>query len=395
MSPPIIPQLKIIAVTGTNGKTSITHFIARALKSAGLKTAVIGTLGNGLIDHLQPATLTTPGNPEFKKLLADFTSQKIDIVAVEASSHGLDQGRLSGAEIFLGIFTNLTRDHLDYHKTLKNYEDAKLKLFTEFKPKYSIINTDDKTGLKFAEKLKSSHLYCTSTKLKKNPLNLPMIYATNITPHSNGTTAEIFTPWGSGILETSLFGQFNISNLLAVITTLGIMEYKLPDILNYISQLKTVSGRMQVFNSHQDKPTVIIDYAHTPDALENTLKTLREHCAGKLWCVFGCGGDRDKGKRPLMGSVAEKLADYVILTDDNPRTEQPLEIIAEIKSGIKNIKNIITEHDRRRAISHAIQSAKSNDIVLIAGKGHETYQEIGHTRFPFSDELEVKLLLLD
>jgi len=393
MYPPIIHPLKIIGVTGTNGKTSITHFIAHALKLAGLKTGVIGTLGNGLIDHLQPSALTTPGSPEFKRLIADFISQKTDIIAVEASSHGLDQNRLKDTEFFAGIFTNLTRDHLDYHKTLKNYESAKLKLFTDFKPNYNIINIDDKTGLKFAKKLKSTQLYCTSTELKKCPIGSPFIYASKITPHHNGTTAEIHTPWGNGLLETSLLGKCNISNLLAVIALLGIMEFKLSDILHYISQLKNISGRMQVIQI-PNKSMVVIDYAHTPDALEKTLNTLREHCQGNIWCVFGCGGDRDKGKRPLMGHIAESLADFVILTDDNPRTENPLEIIADIKAGIENKKNIITEHDRRRAIQHAIQSAKPNDIVLIAGKGHETYQEINHERFPFSDELEVKKELL-
>ncbi|HEV2613361.1 MAG TPA: UDP-N-acetylmuramoyl-L-alanyl-D-glutamate--2,6-diaminopimelate ligase [Gammaproteobacteria bacterium] len=395
MSPPIIQQQpKIIGVTGTNGKTSITHFIARALKLHGLNTGVIGTLGNGLIDHLEPARLTTPSPDELKKIFADFLDKKTDVIALEASSHGLDQNRLKNTEFFAGIFTNLTRDHLDYHKTLKNYEQAKFKLFADFKPNYNIINVDDKTGLKFAKQLKSTPLYCTSTELKKCPIkNIPFIYASKITPHSLGTTAEIHTPWGDGILETSLFGKFNISNLLAVVTVLGLLNIKLSDTLNYIAQLKNISGRMQVIHA-PNKSMIVIDYAHTPDALEKTLKTLREHCHGNIWCVFGCGGDRDKGKRPLMGRIAEKLADFVILTDDNPRTENPLEIIAEIKTGIKNKETIITEHDRQRAIQHAIQSAQPNDIVLIAGKGHETYQEINHERFPFSDELEVKKEIL-
>jgi len=391
MYPPITHQPKIIGVTGTNGKTSITHFIAHALKLANLKTGVIGTVGNGLIDHLQPARLTTPSPNEYKKLIDFFTVEKTDVIAVEASSHGLVQGRLKSTDFFAGIFTNLTQDHLDYHKTMKEYEAAKLKLFTEFKPLYSIINIDDKTGLKFAKQIKSSSIYCTSTELNTNPLHLPLIYAANITPHETGTSADIYTPWGNGKLHTPLFGKFNISNLLSVITLLGIMEINFSDILNYVSQLKNITGRMQVIPL-PNQSRAVIDYAHTPDALEKTLKTLREHCQGNIWCVFGCGGDRDKTKRPKMGRIAETLADFVILTDDNPRTENPLDIIAEIKSGIKNKKSVVTEHDRRRAIKHAINCAKPNDVILIAGKGHETYQEIGHERFPFSDELEVKLL---
>ncbi|MDX2164782.1 MAG: UDP-N-acetylmuramoyl-L-alanyl-D-glutamate--2,6-diaminopimelate ligase [Gammaproteobacteria bacterium] len=392
MCPRITHPPKIIGVTGTNGKTSITHFIAHALKLAGLKTGVIGTIGNGLIDHLQPARLTTPSPDEYKKLIDFFNIEKTDAVAVEASSHGLVQGRLKGTDFFAGIFTNLTQDHLDYHKTMEAYEAAKLKLFTEFKPPYSIINIDDPTGLKFASTIKSSSVYCTSTELNKNPLKLPLIYAENIIPDETGTSADIYTPWGNGKFHTPLFGKFNISNLLAVITLLGIMEIEFENILNYVSQLKNIMGRMQVipFPNHS---RVVIDYAHTPDALEKTLKTLREHCQGNIWCVFGCGGDRDKTKRPQMGRIAEKLADFVILTDDNPRTENPLDIIAEIKAGIENKKSVVTEHDRRRAIKHAIDCAKPNDVILIAGKGHETYQEIGHERFPFSDELEVKLLL--
>lgn len=395
---PIIPPLKIIGITGTNGKTSISHFIAQTLKLAGLNTGIIGTLGNGLTDHLEPSKLTTPGPKEYQELLAYFNSQKTDVITLEASSHGLVQNRLKGTNFYIAIFTNLTRDHLDYHKTLENYEAAKLKLFTDYNPHFSIINIDDPTGFKFANLLKDKNIYCTSTELQKNPLNLPLIYATDITPHASGTTAHIHTPWGDGILNTHLFGKFNISNLLAVITTLGIFNIKLADSLNYISQLNSVSGRMQLFNTpekklQKNKPVIIIDYAHTPDALEKTLKTVREHCHGKIWCVFGCGGDRDKGKRPEMGKIAENLADFLVLTDDNPRTELSRNIIADIKSGIKNTKPIITEPNRRRAIEHAVSSAKPEDVVLIAGKGHETYQEIGHERLPFSDELEVKLLL--
>ncbi len=393
MYPPITHQPKIIGVTGTNGKTSITHFIALALKQAGLKTGVIGTVGNGLIDHLKTARLTTPSPDEYKKLMDFFSGEKTDVVAVEASSHGLVQNRLKGTDFYAGIFTNLTQDHLDYHKTMEDYAAAKLKLFTEFKPLYSIINIDDPTGLKFAQQINSSSIYCTSTEIQHNPLGLPLIYATDITPDETGTTANIHTPWGNGKLHTPLLGKFNISNLLAVISLLGIMDTNIEHILNYVAELKTVTGRMQVipFPNHA---RVVIDYAHTPDALEKTLKTLREHCQGNIWCVFGCGGDRDKNKRPQMGRIAERFADFVILTDDNPRTENPLEIIAEIKAGFENKKAVITEHDRRRAIKHAIDCAKPNDVILIAGKGHETYQEIGHERFPFSDEMEVKLLLV-
>ena len=395
--PTILPNLKphpfrVIAVTGTNGKTSTTHFIAQALKMAGFNSAVIGTLGNGLIGHLEPATHTTPDAIALEKIYENFTAQHVDFVSLEASSHGLVQNRLKNTDIFMGIFTNLTQDHLDYHKTWENYAAAKLKLFTDFNLKHAIINIDDPTGKLWAKTISAPTLTLSLNSRQAD------IYVSDIKIHSNYITGLVHTPWGNNqLLTTKLLGPFNLYNLLSVIAALGLLQIPLNNILDYISQLKPIPGRMEAFGGTAGKPLIIVDYSHTPDSLEKALQALQAHCpdTGKLWCVMGCGGDRDKLKRPIMGHIAETLADYVIITDDNPRTENSHTIIADIVAGITPAQQpaIIIEPNRARAISHAIQSAKSNDIILIAGKGHETYQEIGHEKIPFSDILEVKKLL--
>lgn len=396
-------NLHLIGVTGTNGKTSCTHFIAQAFKMAGFKSAAMGTLGNGLIDHIIPGTHTTPDSVLLQQLLADFSAQQTDFVSMEASSHGLDQGRLNGTIIETAVFTNLTRDHLDYHQSMENYARAKFRLFEHIGLKYAVLNLDDPYGFEWAKKLRADHskleVYGITLKSQNSQLNynidIPIISAENIKTTTMGLTAKINSPWGENILKTHLLGQFNLSNLLCVLTVLGIYNISLEKILEYLYQLKTVPGRMETFGGTSGKPLIIIDYAHTPDALLKTLQALREHCAGELWCIFGCGGDRDQGKRPEMGAIAEQYADQVILTDDNPRTENPAEIIADIRKGLNSSKNTLIEHDRRRAIEHALSSTKTGDIILIAGKGHETYQEINGKRIPYSDDLAVKMLLLN
>jgi UDP-N-acetylmuramoyl-L-alanyl-D-glutamate--2,6-diaminopimelate ligase len=383
----------VIGITGTNGKTSCSHFIAHAFKLAGFKSAVIGTLGNGIIDQIHLGTHTTPDPVFLQKLLNDFYHQKVNFVSMETSSHGLDQGRVNGTHFEVGIFTNLTQDHLDYHDTMRNYAEAKFQLFRQPHLKHAVLNIDDRYGLEWANTLKSKlDVIGITTNPLSSSFDFPVISAENIQTTPGGLSAKIKSPWGEGDLSTTLWGKFNLSNLLCVIATLGIYQISLDKILDYISQLKNVSGRMQLIRT-ENKPLVIVDYAHTPDALLKTLEAIREHCEGELWCIFGCGGDRDKSKRPKMGQIAEQYADQVILTDDNPRTENSLEIIANIQEGISQQKTIIIEHNRRRAIQHAISCAKPNDVVLIAGKGHEPYQEIGHEKIPFNDILEVKMFL--
>jgi len=392
-------NMHLIGVTGTNGKTSCTHFIAQAFKMAGFKSAVMGTLGNGLIEHILPGTHTTPDPVLLQQLLADFDQQKTDFVAIETSSHGLEQGRLNGTIIETAVFTNLTRDHLNYHQNMENYAQAKFHLFEQTDLKYAVLNLDDVYGLAWANQLRTSHskleIYGITTNSSLPLIDIPIISAGNIQTHLTGLTAQIKSPWGENHLKTHLLGKFNLSNLLCVLTVLGIYHISLENIFSYLAELKTAPGRMQALGGNSGRPLVIIDYAHTPDALLKTLQALREHCEGDLWCIFGCGGDRDQGKRPEMGAAAEQYSDQIILTDDNPRSENPAQIIADIRKGLNSSKNIIIEHDRRRAIEHALNSTKEGDIILIAGKGHETYQEISGQKIPYNDNLTVKMLLLD
>lgn len=388
-------NMKIIGVTGTNGKTTITQLIANALSSAGQTAGVVGTLGYGLAGELQMSTHTTPFPITLQQNLAELRDQNATIVALEASSHGLDQNRLSGTTINIAIFTNLTRDHLDYHQTMENYAHAKHKLFERSELRYGVFNLDDPYGqawaLEFSNKL-AVYGYTLDASLNNKKAIANIIWADNIHLTDTGISAAIHTPWGEGILHSKLLGRFNLSNILAVITTLGILKIPFPDILAYLMPLSGIAGRMQALGGLQ-QPLIVVDYAHTPDALAHVLQSLREHCRGKLWCVFGCGGNRDAGKRAIMGGIVATYADEIIVTDDNPRDEQPQQIIEDIIAGIPATKSAIIEHDRHLAIAHAINCAHAGDVVLIAGKGHETYQQIGSEKYPFSDIVQAKMCL--
>ncbi len=388
-------KMNVIGVTGTSGKTSITQFIANTLSMADQPAGVIGTLGYGLAGQLQPGDLTSPDAITIQKELAELYALGAHHVAIEASSHGLIQSRLNGVLFNIGIFSNLTRDHLDYHQTMSDYAHAKHLLFEQPNMQYAIFNLDDNYGLQWANELKEK-LIVYGVTFDSNHIHhktIPhIICAEKIHINENGLTASIITPWGDGLLTSKLLGRFNLINLLAVVATLGILKIPFENIIKYIAQLSSLPGRMQTLGGGI-QPLIVIDYAHKPDALANVLQTLREYCTGKLWCVFGCGGDRDRGKRPIMGGIATTYADEIILTDDNPREESPQQIIADIVSGIANPKQIIIEHDRARAIEHVLACAKAGDIVLIAGKGHETYQTIGKEKKPFSDLMQVKICL--
>lgn len=390
-------DMHVIGVTGTNGKTSCTHFLAQSFEWSGFKSAVIGTLGNGEIHHLTHTQLTTPDAVTLQQTLFHFKQNRVQFVAMESSSHALDQGRMNGTQIETGVFTNLTQDHLDYHGNMENYAKAKFRLFQQHNPKYAVINVDDSYGLSLAHHLNthsSVNVYGVSTNYLST--DFPVVYTENIQLHRDGLSAYVITPWGNGQLTTQLWGKFNLSNLLCVLTVLLLYKIQLNHALKYISQLNTVAGRMQLFKSN-NKPLVIVDYAHTPDALLKTLTTIREHCNEKsrIWCVFGAGGDRDNSKRPQMGKVVEEHADQIILTNDNPRYENPLDIIAQIKNGISHTENTIIELSREKAIAHALSCAKPDDIILVAGKGHENTQEINGEKIPYSDILTVKRLLLE
>jgi UDP-N-acetylmuramoyl-L-alanyl-D-glutamate--2,6-diaminopimelate ligase len=384
-------SLQITGVTGTNGKTSCTHFIAAVLQRLGITSGIIGTLGRGTLGHLQPFSLTTPDAILLQKTFAEFVAQGIEHVAMEVSSHSLDQGRVAGVPFTVGVFTNLTRDHLDYHHNMEAYGAAKKKLFDNPLTRYSVVNADDVFGKALIESLKSRQDIFAYTINSGKAVSVPCVRAQAVS-FSAGIQARVETPWGNGDLSVRLMGEFNLSNVLAVLATLCLLEIPLKDALLGLEQITPVVGRMQTWGGGEG-PLIVVDYSHTPDALEKALLALRAHCQGRVYCVFGCGGDRDRGKRPLMAAVTERYADEVIVTDDNPRTENPARIVADILSGFSPNAIVRIEHDRSKAIRDSIQYAKKGDCVLIAGKGAETYQQIGDQKIEFSDIAQVEACL--
>jgi len=385
------PALKmlIIGVTGTNGKTSITQYISTLLNNFGILCGVIGTMGSGINGKFTPTCNTTPDPVTLQELLYDFVIKNVKVVTLEVSSHGLSEARLKGINFDIGIFTNLTRDHLDYHGTMINYGKAKESFFTSYQIRNAIININDSFGIKLIKKFETKFkIYAISTNLKEYLINVPIIKATNIkfNNYKDGINAYVSTPWGTGMLHSSLIGEFNLNNLLMVLTTLCLIGIKFNDILYEISKLKTVQGRMQMYGgSDYNLPLIVVDYSHTPDALKKALVTLRKYCKGTLWCIFGCGGSRDLSKRALMGNIAEKFSDRTIITNDNPRSEDPEIIVQDILKGVSNINSFIVQYDRAIAIKYAINNAKVQDIILIAGKGHEQYQILGNKKIIFND----------
>jgi UDP-N-acetylmuramoyl-L-alanyl-D-glutamate--2,6-diaminopimelate ligase len=374
---------QIIGVTGTNGKTSVTHAIAQLLHSDNTPCGLLGTLGYGIYGALKQGIHTTPDAIHLQALLAQL--QNGQYLVMEVSSHALIQGRVNGIRFDTAVLTNLSRDHLDYHKTMTAYGDAKRQLFFYPHLKTAVINIDDTFGQSVLANLPPSVTPLTYS-LRNNNAD---IYANICTYDMQGCQFTVHTPWGEGKGQIQLFGQFNVSNILAALTVLLQKGFSLSQLIEQLPTLHAVPGRMERFGQ---QPTVIIDYAHTPDALEKALLAVSKHCQiGKLWCVFGCGGDRDRGKRQLMGEVAQRYADKVIITDDNPRHESSQAIIDDILQGCSTPTAI--KPDREKAIRYALQQAAVNDIILIAGKGHEDYQQIGDKRLPFSDRAIVSHLL--
>ena len=377
-------QLFVTGITGTNGKTSCSQFLAQAL-SEDKPCGVIGTLGQGLYGNLQETLHTTADAVAVHRWMAEMLAQGAAAVAMEVSSHALDQGRVNGVKFDCAVFTNLSRDHLDYHGDMHHYAETKRSLFIVPELKYAIINSDDEFGRQLIDKLDPSLDILT---YGIDATYQPKIHADKIKMAADGITFVVHTPAGQGELHTSLLGRFNVSNLLAVLGVLLIKGVGLDTALNRLQKITTVPGRMERFGGN-GLPLVVVDYAHTPDALEQVLTALREHCEGELWCVFGCGGDRDKGKRPEMGEIAESLADKIVLTSDNPRSESSQQIIDDILHGIQHTTRITIQEDRHLAIVETLSKAKQNDVIVVAGKGHETYQQIGEIRYPFSDVQEV------
>lgn len=384
-------QVRVTGVTGTNGKTSVSHFLAQALHQEKAPCGLIGTLGKGLVGALQSSELTTPDAVTIQEQLARMRAAGAPCAVMEVSSHALDQGRVGGVVFDTAIFTNLTHDHLDYHGNMACYEAAKARLFQESGLRYAVINVDDPVGCTLLRNLPSG-VKAISYGLanRRADLQVSRLHGSPL-----GMTMNIQGVWGEGELHCSLLGRFNAYNLLAALGGLLAGGIPFTEALQRLSQTRAVVGRMEPLGGQGKEPLVVVDYAHTPDALEQALRFLRAHLepGGRLWCVFGCGGARDRGKRPLMGAIAKSLADFVIVTDDNPRDEDPIQIVVDILAGIDDPDSVYTFRDRAEAIARAVQMAGPRDIVLIAGKGHEDYQQIGSERCAYSDREQVQQAL--
>lgn len=371
--------LHLVGVTGTNGKTSVSYLIAQALDRLGERCGIIGTLGTGFHGELELGRHTTPDAIGVQANLANLRAQGARAVAMEVSSHGLAQGRVAALAFDVAVFTNLSRDHLDYHGSMETYGEVKAGLFRLPGLSCRVINLDDAFGRVLAAEKGESRLITYSL---ENPD--AYLYCPEAQLDDDGAHARLVTPQGERSLRSPLLGRFNLSNTLAAIGALLGMNYPLDETLAVLPALEGPAGRMQRLGGG-DKPLVVVDYAHTPDALEKVLGALRPHARGQLLCLFGCGGDRDRGKRALMAEVAERLADQVLVTDDNPRNEDPQQILDEIRTGFTAPDRVLFQPGRAEAIANSIAGCGPDDVVLLAGKGHENYQEIKGERLPFSD----------
>lgn len=374
--------VKVVGVTGTNGKTSCCWFIAQIMERMGQPCAVMGTVGKGMPGQLSSSLNTTADVLSTHAFIARLAEQKVPALAMEVSSHGLDQGRVDGVTFEVALFTHISRDHLDYHGSLEAYAKAKAKLFSEGQYRHAVIGKDDAFSELMLESCPDRSTVITWS-LQDASAD---VYASDIQVLPQGFKAVVHTPWGQGEMVTSQLGRFSLENLLAVIASLGVQGFDLQAVLNAVPQLTTVPGRMQRFGGG-NQPLVLVDYAHTPDAISSVLAALREHGASRLGCIYGCGGDRDRGKRPLMTKAALSGADFAVLTSDNPRTESPDAIIEDAMVDVKGAdrQRLQVVIDRADAITQTIAAARAGDILVVAGKGHEDYQEIHGVRHPFDD----------
>ncbi|MCB5362608.1 bifunctional UDP-N-acetylmuramoyl-L-alanyl-D-glutamate--2,6-diaminopimelate ligase MurE/UDP-N-acetylmuramoyl-tripeptide--D-alanyl-D-alanine ligase MurF [Pusillimonas sp. CC-YST705] len=387
--------MTVVATTGTNGKTSVSQWIATALRHDGVPSGAIGTLGMVMPDgSALPGLLTTPDVLSLHRQLAALRAAGAQVVAIEASSIGIEQGRLDGVRIEVAAFTNLTHDHLDYHGTLEAYQDAKFRLFTRPEIRRAVINVDDAAGRALIEILNPAHVF-TYSLVEGSTADFR---AGDLHTGARGLVFNLLTGAGTAQIVTRVVGRHNISNMLLVAAVLSSLGWSTQRTARVLGELRPVAGRLQTVawpGAREQAPLVVVDYAHTPDALERALEALRETAAsrqGRLWCVFGCGGDRDRGKRPMMGRIAAQGADHALLTSDNPRSENPEQILQDIEIGMMG-RRYQVEADRALAILAAVWRAESRDVVLIAGKGHETYQEINGQRQPFDDRVWAELAL--
>ncbi|MEH7382426.1 UDP-N-acetylmuramoyl-L-alanyl-D-glutamate--2,6-diaminopimelate ligase [Bacillus sp. JJ1533] len=378
-------HLQLIGVTGTNGKTSISHIIEEIFKEAGEKTGLIGTMYAKIGEQTIEMKNTTPESVMLQKYFHQMVSEQVTRAVMEVSSHALDIGRVHGCDFNIAVFSNLTQDHLDYHRTIDEYRRVKGLLFASLgnryekaNPKYAVLNNDDPASEEYARST-------SATIVTYGIYRGADIMATNIRLTATGTEFDLQTPFGNYEIKMNLIGQFSVYNVLAAIATCLVSRVSISTIIRAVEKIKGIPGRFEIVNQGQNF-TVIVDYAHTPDSLENVLKTVRQIAKGKITVIIGCGGDRDRSKRPLMAKIATKFADVPIFTSDNPRSEDPIEILKEMEAGVVG-ETYITIPDREKAIFYAISNVGENDIIIIAGKGHETYQIIGDKTHLFDDRL--------
>jgi UDP-N-acetylmuramoyl-L-alanyl-D-glutamate--2,6-diaminopimelate ligase len=387
-------HMTVIGVTGTSGKTSFCHFTASLLEAIGVRCGILGTVGNGFLGKLIDSPLTTLDAIAVQQELARLRAEGAIAAAMEVSSHALMQHRVNGVAFAAAVFTNLSHDHLDYHHNLKAYAEAKYRLFQCKTLKCAVVNLDDTVGQRWLPELVKRIPTTAYSLTDAKPIaDAPVwrAYDLKILPDAVSATWEM--PTATAEIRVPVLGVFNMANILAVVATLSQLGFDTQKLIMAIPQLKPVPGRMECFGGTASKPLVVIDYAHKPDALEQVLKSLRQHTQSRLICVVGCGGDRDKTKRPMMGKIALAGADYAIFTNDNPRTEDPSVIIASMMGAVVKKDSLKVIEDRKLAIQTAIKMAAPTDVVLIAGKGHETYQIIGTDRQFFSDKDEVLAIL--
>lgn len=385
-------SMSLHAVTGTNGKTSVAWFLAQALDQLGERTAYLGTLGAGRLGDVVPGDRTTPDPIAFQTQLARWRDQGVSAVSLEASSHALDQGRLTGTQITLGLFSNLTRDHLDYHRDLAHYRQAKSRLFRDFTLKGAVLNVRDPLGRDLAHETPGDRVLIRVALNPEPAWKADLWIEGAVTVHTGGMHFELRDRSGAARVTTPLWGHFNLENLLLVAGVLRYRGLDLRAIGSLLGTLRTPPGRFERFES-PGHPLVVVDYAHTPDALEQALTTLIEMGYPGPTVVFGCGGERDIGKRPVMGAIAARLAGRIFLTDDNPRSEDPVTITDAIRAGIPPEAWVQVEHDRSRAIQLAVAATDPAGAVLVAGKGHETVQVARGIEYPHSDRRVVAQLL--
>jgi UDP-N-acetylmuramoyl-L-alanyl-D-glutamate--2,6-diaminopimelate ligase len=383
--------LDVIGITGTNGKTTCAWLLAQALEHSGLRSAYLGTLGAAVAGVLEPGELTTPDAVTLQRQLGRFRDAGAGSAAIEVSSHALAQHRVAALRFDAAVFTNLTRDHLDFHRDMDHYAAAKAQLFDFEGIRHRVFNVDDPLGAQLAaHPAWAGRIACTQRSGVIEGRG-PVLRASDLQRSRHGMSFALESSFGAARVETPLIGSFNVDNVLAALAVLLARGIALPRAIAALARLVPPSGRLENITA-PGKPLVIVDYAHTPDALAKALAVVRDHVAGRLVCVFGCGGDRDAGKRAEMGAIAARLADDIVLTDDNPRNEEPAGIVAQIRVGI-GAHPVRVIHDRAAAIAVAIAQCGPEDAVLVAGKGHECFQIIGRERRPFSDQRVVRELL--